>query len=258
MSDARAKLKAAIADYNTQSLKVERLSKAVDAARRAVDDAKAEIEGYADLDKEITRYRVAATKRGASPRNLPDDLKARVNGKKAADDELAQAESTLEELAAELKELRKTLQPLEAARVNAAGAVLIEEQGDDLAQEYIQAAERARQLFLQLGGLLLLEIEVDGKKYSMGGTQAMATAAVLGKNDSAILQQMFPEGANVFADMGGRWKTRMETLMKDPDAGITRPKPIAKTDYTQTNAGAYLDGHFGMRLPGQYTVKPEE
>ena len=47
----------------------------------------------------------------------------------------------------------------------------------------------------------------------------------------------------MFADMGGRWKTRIDLLMKDADAGISRPKPIAPTDYTRTNSEVDHQGH---------------
>ena len=257
MSEAREKLKAAIADFNMQNCKVERSRRAVELAEKAVEDAKTELESYADIDKRITRHRVQATKRGANPKNLPDDLATQVDARKAAQAELAQAESTLEVLAGELKEIRKTLRPLEHARVNAACMVLIEEHGDDLAHEYIRASARAREIFLLLGGLLLTEVEVDGRKHSAGGTQAMATAAALGRDDSVLTRKLFPEGCDPFGDMGGRWKARVETLMKDADAVITRPKLISPTDYARTNPEAITTG-FGMRLPGAYTVRPEE
>jgi hypothetical protein len=257
MSGTRERLKAAIIDLNIQSCQVERARRAVELAQKAVEDARAELESHGDLDKRITGHRVQATKRGANPKILPADLAFQVDARKAAESEVSQAESTLEVLEGEWKEIRKTLKPLEQARVNAACAVLVEEQGDDLAREYIQASARARDLFLLLGGLLLTEIEVDGKKYSAGGTQAMATAAVLGRNDGTLLRQMFPEGADVFADMGGRWKARIDALMMDSEAAISRPKPIAPLDYARTNPEAITTG-MGMRLPAEYKVRPEE
>lgn len=257
MSETRERLKSTIADFNMKFFEVERARRAVELAQKAVDDARAELAGHEDLDRKITRHRVQVTKRGGNAKILPADLAAQVDARKAAENELAQAESTLEVLEGEWKEIRKTLKPLEHARANAACAVLVEEQGDDLAMEYIQASMRARDLLLLLGGLLLTEVEVDGKKHSGGATQTMGTAISLGKNDSIMLRQAFPEGTDVFADMGGRWKRRIEALMTDAEAGIMRPKPITPADYTRTNPEQITQG-FGMRLPGTYTVKPEE
>jgi hypothetical protein len=84
----------------------------------------------------------------------------------------------------------------------------------------------------------------------------MATAAVLGRNDKVLIDQLFPDGSNVLADMGGRWKTCFEALIRDADVAIARPKVIGPSDYTRANAA--LAPHFGIPLPAEYKVRPEE
>ncbi len=54
--------------------------------------------------------------------------------------------------------------------------------------------------------------------------------------------------------MGKRWRLRLESLLKDPDAAITRPKVIVPSDYVRVpppNLG------IPMILPPEYRLRTE-
>jgi chromosome segregation ATPase len=245
MSDARAKLKAAIADLARLTEKIESLEGANVRAAEAVEHAKAEVATHAGLEKEITRWRVSQVKKGASTKELPESLAAKVAAKKAAESEVEQAEATLEALREELAELRKGVKPLEEARQQAALNVLLGEQIDDLAREYSEISVRERELGLLLHGLAHLQVEKNGKIEPVGYTQSIVNVLKLG--------EQFPQEVSPNADMGTRWQRKLNALLKDPEARIERPVAIVPSDYVRTNPEKVA--HFGIPLPAEYSVR---
>jgi hypothetical protein len=247
MSDARAKLKAAIADLARLTEKIESLEGANVRAAEAVEHAKAEVATHAGLEKEITKWRVSQVKKGASTKELPESLAARVAAKKATESEVEQAEATLQALREELAELRKGVKPLEEARQQAALNVLLGEQVDDLAHEYAEVNARERELSLLLHGLCHLQIDKNGKTEPVGYPQAIVSVLNPG--------EQFPQEVSPKAGMGTRLQRKLNVLLKDPEATITRPVVIVPSDYMRTNPEAITNMGFGLRLPGQYIVR---
>jgi hypothetical protein len=245
MSDARTKLRSAIADFNTVTRKIESLESATARANEAVELAKGEVATHAGLEKEITRWRVAQVKNGASTKKLPENLAAKVDEKKSAESEVAQAEATFEAMREELRQLRKSLKPAEEARQNAAVDVLLRENVDDLAQEYSEVSLRAKELGLLLHGIAHLQVEKGGKLVDVGYTQSMVNALRAGDG--------FPAEVSPMADMGTRWGKRLKTLFENPDAEITRPRVVVPSDYVRTNGPT--EAHFGFPLPATYSVR---
>jgi hypothetical protein len=65
--------------------------------------------------------------------------------------------------------------------------------------------------------------------------------------------EQFPQEVSTKADMGTRWQKKLNALVKDPDASITRPPVIVPSDYVRTNAETAP--HFGIPLPAEYSVR---
>ena len=109
--EAREKLRDACARVADVTKQVERMETAVSRADKAIEDAKAELVKHSGLDRDISKWRVTQVKKGSSTKILPENLKARLDARRAAEDELTQAEGTKEAIKDELAELRKRMDP---------------------------------------------------------------------------------------------------------------------------------------------------
>ncbi len=168
--DSRAELKAAIAKVDALNKQIANLEAAAERADRAVEQAGVELAKYTGLDKEITAWRVNQVKKGQSTKTLPEKLRAKVDAKRAAGEELEQAESTQEALKDELASLRPSIKPLEEQRVKAAVAVLHEEAGDSLAHEFAEVNAKYTELVRLIRGLANVPLhELPRSGYSVSG-----------------------------------------------------------------------------------------
>jgi chromosome segregation ATPase len=215
MSQARTNLKAAVTKIGNLTTQIENLEAAADRADDAAEQARAELEKSQGLEKEITAWRVAQVKKGLSTKTLPENLKVKTDAKRAAEEELEQAESTHNALSEELEELQACLKPAEQERLKCAHAVL-HDTGDELAQELVSLQARhyeLMQLIMSLAQTIGLTPEME--------------AAVLNQDGRA----QFPGNCDPIAAMAMRWKDRLEAVLKDPDAPLTVPKQIVPSDF---------------------------
>jgi hypothetical protein len=224
MSELRNTLKAAVVKVQDLAAEIEKMEAAVGRAEQTAQEAGSELEQYADLDSAITAWRVDQVKKGLSTKELAPDLKQLIDAKRAAQQELSQAESTVEALGVELADLRRRLKPLENARIQAAVAVL-HEHGEGLVSELNGINARRGELIQLLLALGQIEIEVNGRREHIGYPNGTREAV---DNPDAP----FPMNKNPISDCSGRWQKRLEALLQDADAAITTPKPIAPGDYS--------------------------
>ena len=226
MSDeTRAALRSANERVCNLTREIERLEAAAQRAEQTVQDATADLEKYEGLDKEITKWRVEQAKQGAGTKVLPETLKAQVDGKRDAVEELEQARATQKAIQLELDDLRQQLRPAELERVRCAVAIL-HEMGDALASELATMNRRRAELFQLLIGLERLEVSQDGEwPRAIGLTEYSRNAMTIGETD------VFPHGAEATREMADRWKRRLDTICTNPEAEIQAPKNLAPSDY---------------------------
>ena len=212
---ARARLKSAIAKAADLSAQIEKMEAATERAEAAAQEAQTELAKYAGLDKTITAWRIDQVKKEASTKVLPEKLKAKLEAKRAAEDELEQAEGTLEAISEELEALRTQEKPLEGEKDNAAVSVLLE-YADGLARELADHNARGRELRQSLNGL----------------TRAIAKSTTTIQAALNNYDFEFLPGCDLEYDCGQRWKKRLEAILADPDAVVTTPKIIVPSDYS--------------------------
>jgi hypothetical protein len=104
---------------------------------------------------------------------------------------------------------------------------------------------RAEELGLLLHGIAHLQVEKGAKIVDVGYTKAMIEALKPG--------HQFPPEVSPQADMGTRWQKKLNALLKDPDAAISRPEVIVSYDYVRTNGAT--EPHFGFPMPATYSVR---
>ena len=222
--NAREKLKKETGQSIKLARQVEQLKEAMAGAEGMINEAETALAAFNGLDKAISTFRVKQLKDGASPKILPDELRARVVAKREAEEELSQATNTRDSVQEELDAAEFRLAPMETERSKRAIDVL-HEMADGLATELIQINLRGRDLRQILSGLANLHIGIDGRMQQVGYTAAIGSA--LSSCDYVFSGNMDPG-----AGMGERWKARLDALLSDPDAEVTIPKPIAPSDYT--------------------------
>ncbi len=247
MSAARAQLKAALAEIDKLANQVAELKTAQQAAENAVEEAQAELDSFDGLDAEITKFRVSATKRGANPRKLPDELKAKVDAKRAAEDESGQANTTLETLVKELAAAESKLKARKGEQTKFAVAV-VQEFADAIAEELLDLQCRRAVGLALLNGLAEVSVMVDGQNKFVGFSNK-AIEAIAERTAEGL-----PGGIPHRAAMAKRWATRIDALLKDPDAKITVPKLVQASDilFDSNPAASFL----GVLRP--FILRPEE
>jgi DNA repair exonuclease SbcCD ATPase subunit len=221
--NARENLKKVTAEGAKLTRQAEQLETALATATASVQTATAELRTFADLDAAIKRFRVDAVKSGGNSRDLPEKLKARLAARRDAEEELTQSTDTLAAIADEMEEVRNRLKPSDEKKRNCALDVL-REHADQAAAELIVLNARRRDLRQILGGLAELSLPFDGKMQFVGFTSKMASA--IEDLPDEFSGNLFPQ-----ADMGRRWKGRLDALLSDSDAAISTPKPIRPSDY---------------------------
>jgi hypothetical protein len=171
---------------------------------------------------------------------LPDSLRAKQEQRRRAEEELSLALSTLKELDAEMDGLRSRLKPLENSRLDATLTVLCEH-GEGLAAELSSLNARRFELRQALTALGYTRTSAPGEYPPMVIKKTAAMEAAL----AGYEPEFFP-GLDPLADMGARWRKRLDALIADPDAEITTPKPIKPSDYSSTPVALPDDGKFHM------------
>lgn len=226
MNETRGNLKDAnkeVADIKSQ---IEKLETAVERAGAAAEQAEVEFAKYTDLGEEITRWRVQQVKAGATTKELPARLKAKVDAKRAAEEEIEQSAATRAALAEELDQLQKRMKPIEKQRFQVATEVL-HEQGDVLAKELVGVSARRSELVFLIRSLANMP-GVDGDP--IGFTRPMFDA----QNSAGTYEaeQGFVHLVDPLQDMAARWRTRLAALLSDPDAAVSIPRLVTPADYT--------------------------
>lgn len=224
--DSRAALKAAAESVAVLEGQIKTLEAAAERAATAAEEAASELEKYAGLESEITSWRVEQLKRRESTKALPNDLKARVDGKRAAIDELDQSESTSRAIAAELSDVRRKLDLASKQRTKYAVAALQETAGP-LVEELRAINLRRVELRQILEGMASIEgvSERTGQRERIGLTES--AREVLNMGDNFI----FPGNVDPTSEIGRRWILRFNALCADPNAVVVPPKHLAPSDY---------------------------
>jgi hypothetical protein len=254
MSEEREKLKELIEKVNQQATKVARLQAAVARAEQTKEQAVAELQGFENLDKEITNWRVGQVKKNLPTHRLPEALKAKVSAKRAAEEEIEQSGSTLEALKGELSERLTETKAMEAERDELAKEILLSEVGEELAREYKEIVLRKDELYLLMQGLGYLNSKHLNPNYGPGHGATTPRFSALIADALRFEGYAYPPNSNPAADMSLRWQKPLHELLKDAHAVVSRPRLIAPSDYVRTDAGQA----FGIPLPAEYTVRLEE
>jgi len=250
----RAALKAAAKKVFALENQIETLEAAAERAESASAEASTELENYAELEKEITRWRVNQLKKGGGTKVLPDDLKARINAKRTAADELEQSQSTSEAIAEELKDVRARLRIVARDRTKCAIAVL-HEMGDLLADELRTINTRRAELIQILQGLseVKVPLSVSGHPVAIGVSAATYEAINMGNAFA------FPPNApDPVDEVTKRWTCRLDAICADPDAVIAAPKHLLPSHYVPGSLGKFQGSGlpFSAGTPGNWV--PEQ
>lgn len=223
MSQARERLKEAVAAFAAITEQIATLETASASATRIIENAQAALEGFSGLDNDITAYRIGAVKSGLGTQPLPDSLKEKMTAKRNAEEELEQAKSTLEAITAELSGVRKELTWKELPRMKAATSVL-HELADKAATELIVINRRQWELQWILTGLWHLKVPTESGIQKLAGSPLMDQAF-------SFHQPAFEGIFDPLAGMSSRWQDRLNVLLANPDADISLPKPVMPQDW---------------------------
>jgi DNA repair exonuclease SbcCD ATPase subunit len=227
MSEARKNLKAAIEHTARAAEQIKSLTSTVAQADAMLQDAQRELEIFADLETKIARWRAGELKAGRNARHLPEDLKAMTERKRLAEEELERAQNTRGALVDELEEAKRQLHPAEAAKMHCAVRVLREEKIDSAARELTKLNIRRAELQQLIEGF-------QGMDFLVNGVPHMPE---ISKDVSAAMLELEPEslGARDTRDgMAERWKSRLKSLLADPDVVLSTPKEVRLTDYVES------------------------
>lgn len=249
----RAALKAATEKVSALEEQIKSLEAASERAATGVDDAEAELERYTHLDDELTRWRVAQVKKGASTKALPADLKARVDAKRAAIDDVEQAQSAQAAIREELDGLRVALAEAEGARTQAATDVL-HEMGLKLGRELEKINRRRVELVQLLEGLSGVRVA--------DGTGRTVPIGIVSAASNAIhfpFAFEFPTLADPVGEVTVRWTRRLDALCADPEAAVSIPRHLEPLDYVHGQAQPWEGpGHpFPAPTPGSWRTEEE-
>ena len=227
MSEKREALKTAAETAAALEAQVQRLKEAAARAACACDDAEDALAGFDDLEDQVTKWRVAQLKKGASTKELPDKLKDRVDAKRAANDEVELSRLAARAIDEELKAAQSKLKITAKERMNCAVAVLHHE-GDVLADELRAINVRRAELLQILTGLGAVEIfsEKVGRPLGIGLSEAATEAVNMGH------QFAFQQCADPEVEIARRWKKRLDALCADPDTVVVTPKHVVPSDFT--------------------------
>jgi uncharacterized small protein (DUF1192 family) len=214
---ARAKLKTTQAEIATLTAEIGRLEKAQSEARTQAREAQDALSGYEKLDGVVAKWRAGAVKAGNDPRKLPDELKKKLAGRKAAEDELGQSTGTLEILSDELGEANAKLKPLLGKAEQLTLETLHEETIQPLATELIALKQHQLELEMLLG--------------SFPASSPLITRA--------LASYRFDFGADPKLPMSVRWRIRIDALKRDGSAAASAPKPVTPSDFAGLSEGGY-------------------
>ena len=252
-NETRKELKTAHDQVAQLKAQIEALKTAAARAEESAADANAALEHHSGLEKAITRWRVSQLKNGGDTKRLPADLKARVDAKRDAEDELAQAQDALQEIASELNITRTKLRLANFAHEKEVIAVL-HGSADELAAELEAINQRRAEIRQQLSGLagIQLQLRDAGPAESIGMSKRAARAFNAGSDFD------FPQHANADREQVIRWKLRFDALKADPDAAIVPPRPLCPADYMPTTHPRFANAPgFGWTVGLQGSWKPE-
>jgi chromosome segregation ATPase len=224
MKNSREPLKAAQAEAQKITAQVAQLEDALNRAKTMAEDAEESLEGFKDLDGTISRFRADAVKRGADPRTLPRELKEQAAQKKAAEEELEQANDTRELLATELAEAKEQQSRLQASMFPLAVGVVMQSVGP-LADELARINERQWELRMLLAGLQNMQ-HFNGEKWVKYAIPASAERALEGFDPGSYVGN-----ANPANRVSAKWKESVSAILENPDAEVVAPKVPRPVDY---------------------------
>lgn len=236
MSGSRADFKAATEKASALEKQVKKLQAAAERAQETADAAEAEMNRYRDLDAEITRWRVAQVKKGASTKIMPEKLKARVDAKRAALEELEQARETVQAIEKELEQAEIDRKEAEEIRMESAAEV-VSEMGDSLAAELAQINRRRLVIEQLLRGLEAAEFR---RGYVIGWTEL--TKSAMNQPDDLGFPQIGNQVIDPAHEIGKRWRARLDAILADPNAEISIPKPLMPEDYIPEPPRKWVEG----------------
>jgi hypothetical protein len=224
--EKRTGLKAAAERVSALQEQIETLEAAAERAENASVEASDELEKYGDLEGEITRWRVAQLKKGASTKVLPDNLKARVEAKRAAADELEQSQTASQAIAEELRETRSKLRTADQEKTKC-GIAVLHETGDTIADELKAVNIRRIELMQVLQGLAAVNMisERTGRPEGIGLTQGAVEVFNMANGF------VFHDLADPTEELARRWKARLDALCANSDAEIAAPRHLLPSDY---------------------------
>lgn len=225
MDESREALKAAHRKVRNIDKQIEVLESAAQRAEEAAQQATSELSKHSRLDKEITAWRVTQLKKGGNTKVLPDDLRERVDAKRAAEGELKQSQSAQQAITEELEELRNKRDRAEQDRMTLAIGTL-HAMGEILANELYTINIRRAQLLQVLAGLFSMKID---DRVAREVAISTITAGAMKMGDSFAFEPNTIPGP--LDEMGRRWQRRLDALCTDPDADITAPKHLEPSDY---------------------------
>lgn len=228
----RVALKESINKVNDLEAQIAKLEVADSRTAEAIGEAERELERHANLDRDITRWRVDQVKKGQPTKVLPAPLKDRSDAKRAAGDELEQANSTRAAIREELDQLRAALAKAQQERMERAGEFLLDI-GEGLGAELQTLNHRRAELIQLLRGLANVEV-APGPNARPAPIGLLPVAAVAFKMGDEFV---FPHGADPVGELARRWKARMDAILANPDAEIAAPKHLLPSDYRPGEPG---------------------
>jgi hypothetical protein len=245
---ARARMKAGLEELSRAKKGFDALERVKESAESAVQNAEAELVSFNDLDGQITKFRVAASKKGLNPKNLSDELKVRVSAQRDAIEEVDQAKKTLEAIEEEHASAKFNLRELENGRIKLVLEVFQEVAAGLLAELNSVNAKR-QELMHQISGLAEVSVSLDGRRQFIGHTPYGSGLISLEGGPSI---SDWPGGISAMQANAKRWEERISALMENPDADITVPKPVKPADLI---LGPMPPG--GLVFMRTFTLRPE-
>jgi hypothetical protein len=251
-SNARAVLKSTHKKVSAFDQQIKSLESAAEQATHSADEALAELQKHGELDAEITHWRVNQVKAGKQTKVLPENLKDRVEAKRAAADELEQSQSVLEAIQQELENLRSQRKRADRDHIFAAGEVLAEIAGGLGAE--LKAINTRRAVIVQiLSGLQRMDVFIEGQ-----GHGRLLNLDVASESMDIPEGFRFPHYADPSEAMAARWKARLNELLADPDAAVGPPPHVTTSDYRPGAPSQFQGPGLPWTPMGQGTWAPEE
>jgi len=248
MSEARARLKEAVSRCSELTSTIQTLKGVQQTAEQQIEAAKLLIESFADLDAQISQFKVDAMKRKENPRALPPELKTRIDDRRSAHDELQWARSALEQVTKDLATAQVEFAAAKA-RGQAQAIAVLHETGETLADELFELNAKRLDLVRNLQGLSEV-CSRDSTIFGLGKMERFRQAMNLQVESDPEWPSIEPHRA-----YGKRWDARLGALLNNPEAEVTIPKRIHPSDVI--NLVNPVQG-ISMSLALRFDLKPEE